>query len=389
MDPKEYRSENAGKAVFTQTGYWAFIPNPLPPDIPWSASLVSVLSEAERELSRLSTLASAFPFPRLLIQPFMRNEAVISSRIEGTHASLIDVYAYETAQLSFFERTEDVREVYNAVRAMEYGLERLNTLPISLRLIRELHEKLMEGVRGGTQTPGEFRRSQNWIGPVGSTPSSAPYVPPPVEEMHHSLDALEKFIHSDTDIPPLIRAGMIHYQFEAIHPISRRQWPGWPSPDCALALRMEIVVTALTQFEYLYRTLSARILRSSAWRFSTRRLGSVVTLLFAGHPRTVARECLIEWNGCRKFEGSINPFVEQDRNSLRMAAVIDFLFSRPVLSVRQAADGLGIPFKTAQAFLLKLVQAGVLREITGYARNRIFQADEILRAVQGNDVHST
>jgi Fic family protein len=218
MDPKEYRSEEAGRAVLTKTGYYAFIPNPLPPDIIWSSSLVSILSEAERDLSRLATLISAFPFPRLIIQPFMRNEAVLSSRIEGTHASLIDLYAYETAQLSFFERTNDVREVYNYVRAMDYGLDRLNTLPISLRLMRELHEKLMEDVRGGSLTPGEFRRSQNWIGPMGSTPSTAPYVPPPVEEMYQALDDLEKFIHSNMDIPLLIRAGMIHYQFEAIHP---------------------------------------------------------------------------------------------------------------------------------------------------------------------------
>ena len=111
-----------------------------------------------------------------------------------------------------------MREVYNYVRATEYGLERLKTLPVSLRLIRELHEKLMENVRGGTLTPGEFRCSQNWIGTAGSTPSSAPYVPPPVEEMHQALDALEKFIHADKQIPPLARVGMIHYQFEAIHP---------------------------------------------------------------------------------------------------------------------------------------------------------------------------
>jgi len=202
MDPKDYQSEKAGKAVLTQTGFWAFIPNPLPPDIHWSSSLVSKVSEAERDLSRLSTLIRAFPFPSLLIQPFMRNEAVISSRIEGTHASLIDVYTYETAQLSFFEQTGDVREVFNYVRAMDYGLDRLNTLPLSLRLIRELHEKLMEGVRGGTMAPGECRRSQNWIGPMGSTPSSAPYVPPPVEEMHQALHNLEKFIHEHTSFTP-------------------------------------------------------------------------------------------------------------------------------------------------------------------------------------------
>lgn len=386
MDPKAYRSEEAGKAVLTQTGYWAFIPNPLPPDIPWSSALVSILSEAERDLSRLSTLISAFPFPRLLVQPFMRNEAVISSRIEGTHASLIDVYAYETAQLSFFERTDDVREVYNYVRAMDYGLERFNALPISLRLIRELHEKLMEGVRGGAMTPGEFRRSQNWIGPVGSTPATAPYVPPPVEEMHQALDALEKFMHSDTDIPPLIRAGMIHYQFEAIHPfldgngrVGRLlmvlllcEWGLLSQPLLNLSVYIE-------HYRQAYYDLLLGVSQQGAWEAWLR--------FFLRGVSEQARESVFRMERLQDIRGKYQPIVEQDRNSLRMAAVIDFLFSRPVLSIRQASEGLSIPFKTAQAYLLKLVQTGVLREVTGYTRNRIFQADEILRAVQDNDVH--
>jgi Fic family protein len=385
MDPKSYQSEKSGKAVLTQLGYWVFIPNPLPPDISWSSSLVSILSEAERDLSRLSTLISAFPFPSLLIQPFMRNEAVISSRIEGTHASLIDVYAYETAQLSFFERTDDVREVHNYVRAMDYGLERLNTLPISLRMIREPHEKLMEGVRGGTLTPGEFRRSQNWIGPMGSTPSTAPYVPPPVEEMHQALDALEKFIHSDTDIPPLIRAAMIHYQFEAIHPfldgngrVGRLlmvlllcEWGLLSQPLLNLSVYIE-------HYRQAYYDLLLDVSQKGDWEAWLR--------FFLRGVSEQARESVFRMERLQEIRAKYQPIIEQDRNSSRMAAVIDFLFSRPVLSVRQIADGLGIPFKTAQAFLLKLVQAGVLREITGYARNRIFQADEILRAIQGNDV---
>ena len=318
----------------------------------------------------------------------MRNEAVISSRIEGTHASLIDVYAYETAQLSFFERTDDVREVYNYVRAMDYGLDRLTTLPISLRLIREIHEKLMEGVRGGALTPGEFRRSQNWIGPMGSTPSTAPYVPPPVEEMYQALDALEKFIHANTDIPPLIRAGMIHYQFEAIHPfldgngrVGRLlivlllcEWGLLPQPLLNLSVYIE-------HYRQEYYDLLLGVSQKGAWEAWLR--------FFLRGVSEQARESVFRMERLQEIRVKYQPIVERDRNSLRMAAVIDFLFSRPVLSVRQTSEGLGIPFKTAQAFLLKLVQAGVLREITGYARNRIFQADEILRAVQGKDVHST
>lgn len=384
MDLKDYCSNEAGIAIVTQMGFCAFVPNPLPPEITWSSSLVSLLSQADRDLSRLSTLIGAFPFSRLLIQPFMRNEAVISSRIEGTHASLIDVYTYETAQLSFFESTDDVREVYNYVRAMDYGLERLKSLPISLRLMRELHVKLMENVRGGMLTPGEFRRSQNWIGPVGSTPSTAPYVPPPVEEMHQALDALEKFIHADTDIPPLIRAGLIHYQFEAIHPfldgngrVGRLlivllfcEWGLLSQPLLNLSVYIE-------HYRQEYYDLLLGVSQKGAWEAWLR--------FFLRGVSEQARESVFRVERLQEIRAKYQPIVDQDRNSLRMAAVIDYLFSRPILSVRQAADGLSIPFKTAQAYLSKLVQAGVLREITGYARNRIFQAEEILRAMHGND----
>ena len=346
--------------------------------------MVSALSEAERDLSRLSAHAGAFPFPQLLIQPFIRNEAVLSSRIEGTHASLIDIYTYETAQLSFFEQTDDVREVYNYVRAMDYGLERMHSLPVSLRLIRELHEKLMENVRGGILTPGEFRRSQNWIGPVGSTLSTASYVPPPVEEMHQSLDSLEKFIHADTQIPPLARAAMVHYQFEAIHPfldgngrIGRLlivlllcEWGLLPLPVLNLSAYIEHY-----RQEYYDRLLA--VSQQGAWENWL--------LFFLRGVSEQARDGVERMEGMRAVRAKYQSIVDTHRNPKRMSAVVDFLFSRPILSVRQTADGLDIPFKTASHYLEKLEQAGVLREVTGYARNRIFRSDEILKAIQGSN----
>jgi Fic family protein len=153
MNLKDFHNPEVGQVILTQNGYHAFIPAPLPPNLVWSLPLISALSEAERDLSRLAVLAGAFPFPRLLIQPFMRREAVLSSRIEGTRATLAELYTYESTQLSFLTPGDDVREVHNYVTALDYGLERLKTLPISLRLIREIHEKLMHG---GNLTPGEF-----------------------------------------------------------------------------------------------------------------------------------------------------------------------------------------------------------------------------------------
>ncbi len=218
MDPTDFSNSSPGRVLRTPKGYWAFIPNPLPPTIEWSTSLISALGEAERNLGRLASLADTLPSLHILVRPFIRREAVLSSRIEGTRSSLVDLYHYESAHLSFFEDTSDVREVHNYVRTLDYGLERSKTLPVSLRLIREMHGVLMEGVRGEHLTPGEFRRSQNWIGPPGSTIESATIVPPPVDEMHQELDAFEKFIYAPSDIPQLVRAGLIHYQFEAIHP---------------------------------------------------------------------------------------------------------------------------------------------------------------------------
>jgi Fic family protein len=382
MDPKDYTSQAAGRTILTPTGYWAFIPNPLPPDIPWTLPLVSALSEAERDLGKLAALGAAFPFPRLLIQPFVRNEAVISSRIEGTRASLEDLYTFEIGQLSFFEQTDDVREVYNYVRATDYGLERLITLPVSLRLIRELHEKMMENVRGGTMTPGEFRRSQNWIGSVGSTPSTAPYVPPPVEEMHQALDALEKFIHAGAQIPPLARAGMIHYQFEAIHPfldgngrvgrllivLLLYEWGLLPQPLLNLSEYIE-------RYRQEYYDHLLAVSQRGDWETWLR--------FFLRGISEQSRDSLARMEILQAIRTRYQSIVDVDRNPQRMSAVVDFLFTRPILSVRQASDGLGIPFKTARDYFEKLVQAGLLREITGYARNRIYQADEILRAIQG------
>jgi len=383
MDPKDYRNQQAGRTFLTSTGFWVFNPSPLPPDITWTLPLVSALSDAERDLSRLAALAGTFPFPRLLIQPFIRNEAVVSSRIEGTHASLVDLYTFETAQLSFLEQTGDVREVYNYVRATDYGLERLKTLPVSLRLIRELHGILMENVRGGTLTSGEFRRSQNWIGPTGSTPANAPYVPPPVEEMHQALDALEKFIHADTQIPSLARAGMIHYQFEAIHPfldgngrVGRLlsglllcEWGLLPQPLLILSAYFE-----RCRQEYYDHLLA--VSQQGTWEAWLR--------FFLRGVSEQARDALARMERLQAIRIRYQSIVDIARNPERMSAVVDYLFTRPILSIRQASDGLGIPFKTGRDYIEKLKQAGLLREITGYTRNRIFQADEILKEMQKN-----
>jgi len=216
----------AGRIIRVGAGevaYEAFVPHPLPPALELDDGLIRRLSAADRRLGELAGLCRAMPGFQLFVQPFIRREAVLSSRIEGTTAGITDLYAYEAGQLPLFPHLKvppesEIREVLNYIDTLQYGLERLQTLPVSLRLIRELHARLMEGVRGGQAYPGEFRRSQNRIGPPGRLLREATYVPPPVPEMHEALAALERYIHSEDRYPPLVRLGFIHYQFEAIHP---------------------------------------------------------------------------------------------------------------------------------------------------------------------------
>lgn len=384
MNPKDFRSLEAGQAILTQKGYWAFIPAPLPARLDWSQSLISALSDAERDLSKLATIAETFPFPRLLIQPFVRREAVLSSRIEGTRASLIDLYTYESAQMSFLEPNEDVREVYNYVNALEYGIERLNTLPVSLRLIRELHEKLMENVRGGQLAPGEFRRTQNWIGPAGSTLNTATYVPPPVDEMLTALGQMEKYIHSESDLPALIQAAMLHYQFEAIHPfldgngrVGRLliillfcEWKLLPQPLLNLSVYFERY-----RQEYYDRLLA--VSQQGKWEAWVRFFLRGVSLQ--------ARDSVMRLERLQGLRLKYQAVVESSRNSARMEKALDFLFMRPILSVRQLEAGLGVNFVAAKRSIEKLVSAGILQEATGYSRNRIFRATEILKALEDMD----
>jgi Fic family protein len=205
-----------GRWVRCRGGYRAYVPDPLPPPIRWSAGLAAALSAADRAVGRLAGEGRRLPNPHLLIRPFVRREAVLSSRIEGTQATLGELLAAEAGAV--VERSPaDLREVGNYVVALEYGVERLSRLPLSLRLVRELHERLMHGVRGGVATPGEFRRSQNWIGPPGCTLAHATFVPPPPDHLTGCLSTWEKFLHDDS-LPPLVHAALVHTQFEAIHP---------------------------------------------------------------------------------------------------------------------------------------------------------------------------
>lgn len=384
MKSGDFRSTKAGKAIRTRNGYWAFLPAPLPPDLDWSPALLTALSNAERELAKLTTVAGNFPFPRLLIQPFIRREAVLSSRIEGTRASLTDLYNYESAQMSFLEQDDDVREVHNYVLALDYGLERLQTLPVSQRLIRELHARLMEGVRGGQFTPGEFRKTQNWIGAAGSTIETATYVPPPVDEMKNALGAMEAFIHADTELPALVRAGLIHYQFEAIHPfldgngrvgrllimLLLREWGVLSQPLLNLSAYFE-------RYRQEYYDHLLAVSQHGKWEEWLR--------FFLRGISAQAQDSIFRMTRLQGIRTQYEELVQADNNPQRMSAVIDFLFSRPILTLRQLETALDIPYMAAKRYVDKLVEASVLKETTGHARNRVFMAHEVFHALENTE----
>lgn len=382
MNPKDFLESAPGHPIKTARGYWAFLVNPLPPELTWSGALVTLHSEAERELARLALAGGDFPHPHILSRSFVRNEAVISSRIEGTRATLEDLYAYEAAQMSFLEPVSDAREVYNYVRALDYGLERVKTLPISLRLIREVHAQLMEGVRGEVMTPGEFRRSQNWIGPAGCTLETATYVPPPVEQMHLALDVLEKFIHAPSDLPALTRLGLIHYQFEAIHPfvdgngrVGRLlislllcQWGLLPRPLLYLSAYFEH-----NRSEYYERLLA--ISQRGDWEGWLR--------FFLTGVSDQSRQAAVRVQNLQQLRERYHKLLSGRRSAARLAEAVDFLIGNPIITVRQLQAGLNLEdFKTVQRYVDVLEAAGILREITGRKRNRLYRANEILDAIQ-------
>lgn len=381
MDPSEFSKSASGRPIQTDSGYWAFIPAPLPPEVQWSSKLVTLLSEAERALAQLAEVGQSFSPTKISVKPFVRQEAVISSRIEGTRTSLRELYTFEAGQLSFLEADTDAQEVQNYVQALEYGLERLGTLPVSLRIIRELHEKLMRGVRGDVWTPGEFRRSQNWIGSPGSTIETARYVPPPVDEMHTCLHELENFIHAPSDLPLLIRLGMIHVQFEAIHPFLDGNgrvgrllvslllcaWDLLPQPFLHLSVFMEA-----HRSEYYQHLLA--VSQKGDWE--------AWLSFFLRGIREQSFEAKIRVKTLVGLRENYRHQLEKERTSERLMQAVDFIMGQPVLSVRQLEAGMKLSnYLSAQRLVAKLEKHGILKEVTGQARNRIYQAGEVLRAI--------
>ena len=379
-------AQRAGQYVLQPQGYRAFVPAPLPPEPPvrLEGELQALLSQADQALGRLDGSIQTLPDPDLFVFMYVRKEAVLSSEIEGTQSSLQDVLAAED-RIRTPGQARDTGEVINYVTAMNYGLERLETLPISNRLIREIHERLLHGVRGSQMRPGELRTSQNWIGPAGCKLHEATFVPPPHREVPNALGDLETFIHSPSDLPDLVQIGLVHAQFETIHPfLDGNGRVGRLLITFLLCERgiLSAPVLYLSQFFMRYRPEYYERLQAvhdggdwEGWlAFFLRGVADV-----SAEATTTVRRILSLRERHRTLVTERLGRVAGD--GLRL---LERLYRQPFVTVTGVQDITGTRYPPANRLVAHLVQADILEEITGDRRNRVYRYTPYLQILEPN-----
>jgi Fic family protein len=336
--------------------------------------LVRLLSDADRELGRLDGVASVLPNPNLFVAMYVRQEAVLSSQIEGTQSTLEDLLQFE-ADAEGYHVPKDIEEVVNYVRAMNYGLERLKELPLSLRLIREIHAELLKGVRGGHRTPGEFRTSQNWIGPENCTLTTATFVPPPPHEMHQALDNLEKFLNDTTSFPALIHCGLAHAQFETVHPFLDGNGRVGRLLITFLLCQQGVLQRPLL---YLSHYLKGRRAEYYDRLMAIRNDGDWEGWLkfFLRGVQDVSRQAT------DKSRAIINLRDLHRQNLSRITLginLLDYLFEQPIVTVRMVEKHLQCSFATANKLVGRFERLGLLKQLLPWkSRNRSFLYDSYM-----------
>ena len=374
-------STRAGRYVMQPTGYRAFMPTPLPPDPPLAldAKLTELLSRADRALGRLDGSVLTLPNPDLFVFMYVRKEAVLSSQIEGTQSSLQDLLAAE-AKLLELELPKDVDEVVNYVEAMNHGLSRLGKLPVSVRLIREIHAKLMKGVRGGKLDPGELRKSQNWIGPAGSTLNTATFVPPPHHAVPEALGNLEKFLHADDGLPPLVKIALAHVQFETIHPFL----------DGNGRVGRLLITFLLTESSVLHKPVLylSHYFKAHRQAYYDHLMAVRTHGAWEDWLRFFLRGVLEVATEAAETARRILAMREQHRAAItdhlgRAAGnghkVLESLFDRPIATVQDVRLLTKTSWAAANTLVSRLVELNILKEMTGFARNRRFRYEAYVR----------
>jgi len=371
------KSNLPGKKV-PQGSYAAFVPAPLPPKLDWTPRLIRVLSDADRLIGKLAGEGGRLPNPHILMRPFLQREAVLSSKIEGTQATLGELLAAE-AGVAVDRSPDDLREVGNYVVALEHGIVRLKELPLCVRIIRELHEKLMTGVRGQQASPGRFRKIQNWIGKPGSTLATASFIPPPPDDVETCLAAWEKFLH-ESDLPPLVTIALAHYQFEAIHPFLDGNGRVGRLLITLFLIEREILPTPLLYLSAFFeaarrdyydglRGVSERGEWNEWLEYFLQGVARMSEDALSRAERINSK--LIEWQ--KKVAG------DSTNAPLR---VVELLAANPFITAKGAAEKLGVAFTTAQRAIERLERLGIVKQSGDAKRDRVYCANALLEILE-------
>ncbi len=380
MKSSEINKRSFGALTPTIEGEMAFVPSNLPPNVEWTTELVRALSEADRAIGQLHGIGLNLPNPNLLIAPFMRREAEMSSKIEGTQAEVRDIYLFEMQESEVRPEAPDVKEVSNYVKALDYGLKRSVELPVCLRMIQELHGILLENVRGERDRPGEFRQSQNWIGSPGCSIAEARYVPPPVAEMRACLNALEGFINSGgNSVPVLAWLAMVHFQFEAIHPF--RDGNGRIGRLlmilllCSKRILDKPLLYLSAYFERHRREYYDKLLR-----VSTRGEWTPWMLFFL---RGIVEQSQDAFERSRQLM-ELQQLYQQRIGTKRSAVqirLVDLLIERPVITTVLVSKQFDVTYQTAKNNIKRLVRIGILKQQGSAKRNKVYVAEEVLEII--------
>lgn len=372
-----------GKLVAVENGNLAFVPDPLPRIMPLDPPLIYRLDIASRMVANLAGVGETLPNPHLLVMPFLRREAVLSSRIEGTQASISDILAFEASGSTRADKREDTREVINYVAALQHGLARLPSLPISVRLTNEIHARLMHGVRGEDRRPGELRERQVWIGAEGTGIGEARYVPPPASLVRDLMTDWERFTNENLEMPPLIRAALMHYQFEAIHPyldgngrIGRLL--------IVLLLCAEKVLT--TPLLYLSAYFERHRTEYYDHLFNVSATGRWPPWLdfFLRGVADQASDAIGRSRLLRDMQSDYRNRLQSDGASANTLRLLDELFMNPYTTVTKAATDLGVTRAGARAILDRLIHIGLVEMLPGRWR-RVYVARGILETIEAPD----
>lgn len=368
----------AGKIAKSLKGYSSFIPNPLPPDIEWNNQLVGVLSHANFVLGKLAREGSKLPNPHLLMRPFITREAVFSSKIEGTHATIGEILAHN-AGVEVKQNPDDLQEVQNYIIALDFALKRLDSLPLSLRLIKEIHQILMQGVRGSHATPGEFRRSQNWIGSPGCTLNTARFVPPSIDYLMDCLGDLEKFMH-DRQLPPLIHIALCHYQFEAIHPFLDGNGRIGRLLITLLLVEQKILPSPLLYLSAFFEATRDEYYKQLYCLSSKGSWNDWLTYFLNG----VAVQSEDALSRAERINDLLSKWKLQVASATSHVSVdiIEHFAVNPYLTINKIAEKLDVAYSTAQRGVAKLEKKNIIQQVSGNKRDKVYCATEILSILE-------